>query len=95
MARKLAHHVAKTLDRLVPFQSLQPGLQPPRMTDEGREPWASYIDLLIEEIDKIAGPWWDGRFAMKNGEKNAHFNRTTQSTSVVCLKIRHLILSDG
>lgn len=25
------------------------------MTDEGREPWASYIDLLIEEIDKIAG----------------------------------------
>ena len=26
-----------------------------RMTEQGREPWASYIDLLIEEIDEVAG----------------------------------------
>ena len=26
-----------------------------RMTDEGREPWSRYVDLLIQEIDRLAG----------------------------------------
>eukprot|EP00434_Breviolum_minutum_P023246 symbB.v1.2.020503.t1/scaffold1732.1/size104343/2 len=26
------------------------------MTDEGREPWSRYVDLLIQEIDRLAGP---------------------------------------
>ena len=28
---------------------------PLRMTDEGREPWSRYVDLLIQEIDRLAG----------------------------------------
>ena len=32
-----------------------PPSPPLRMTDEGREPWSRYVDLLIQEIDRLAG----------------------------------------
>ena len=63
------------------------------MTDEGREPWASYIDLLIEEIDKIAGRWRGGngtRLAMRNAYLKKHDFSINIS---FCLKVRHPILS--